>query len=179
MTIAELGALGEFLGFFAVLATLIYLAVQTHQSNRVAISQATRSVFSDFEAIWATLREDPERTRIVRVAVNDWDALSKNDQMIAHNFFCSLIAHFNNALEQRDKLPEMDDFIHAWEDNILGLVQCSGGKKWYDKCTYLFHPTGINRISKRLSNPDSLPPAWTDTMSWWCVDSAELESRKD
>jgi len=34
MTILELGALGEFLGSIAVLATLVYLSVQIRQNNR-------------------------------------------------------------------------------------------------------------------------------------------------
>ena len=34
MTLMELGALGEFLGSIAVLATLIYLAVQLRQNTQ-------------------------------------------------------------------------------------------------------------------------------------------------
>lgn len=105
MSLAQLGSLGEFLGFFAVLATLIYLALQTKHSKDVANSQAARSVSVDFQAIWSTLGEDIEKTEIIRFAVNDWDSISKNEQMIAHSFFCNLVAHFSSALEQEDKLP--------------------------------------------------------------------------
>jgi hypothetical protein len=40
MTITELGAIGEFVGSFAVLATLIYLATQIKQSQKFAMAQA-------------------------------------------------------------------------------------------------------------------------------------------
>lgn len=40
MTIAELGAIGEFVGSFAVLATLIYLAAQIKHSQKFAMAQA-------------------------------------------------------------------------------------------------------------------------------------------
>ncbi|MCP5183699.1 MAG: hypothetical protein H6993_07035 [Pseudomonadales bacterium] len=58
MTIAELGALGEFVGSLAVLATLIYLAIQTRQSKEAVISatrlnimdQRVRSLWSQSES---------------------------------------------------------------------------------------------------------------------------------
>ncbi|HEY5680804.1 MAG TPA: hypothetical protein VIS55_12115 [Pseudomonadales bacterium] len=40
MTIAELGSIGEFVGSFAVLATLIYLATQIKHSQKFAMAQA-------------------------------------------------------------------------------------------------------------------------------------------
>ena len=174
MTIAELGALGEFLGFFAVLATLIYLAVQTKQTKDIATSQAARNVIVDFQVIWSTLGEDIGRTRLIRLAVNDWDAISKDEQMIVHAFFINLVTHLTSALVQEDKLPDLNDFIIGWEDNVMGLLQCSGGRKWYDSSSYLFLPIVRERISYRLSNPEGLPPAWTETLSWWAADKAEL-----
>ena len=177
MTIAELGSLGEFFGFFAVLATLVYLAIQTQQSKKIAISEATRNVVSDFQILWNTLGDDPDKTRLIRIAVNDWDALSKNDQVIAHAFFINLIVHFTGALEMEDNLPELREFIHAWEENILGLVQCPGGHKWYDSCKYLFVPAVSKRINERLANAETLPPTWTDSLPWWCIDSTEIESK--
>jgi hypothetical protein len=41
MSLQELGAFGEFLGFFAILATLVYLSVQTKTAQK-----ATRWQFS-------------------------------------------------------------------------------------------------------------------------------------
>jgi len=168
---------GEFFGFFAVLATLIYLAIQTQQAKKIAILQATRNVVSDFQMIWSTLGEDAGKTRLIRIAVNDWEALSKNDQLIAHVFFVNLIVHFTSALAQADKLPELRDFVLGLEDNILGLVQCSGGHKWYDSCNHLFLDLVRNRIIERLASTKTLPLPWTETVPWWCTDSAEMEFR--
>ncbi len=51
MTIAELGSLGELIGSIAVLATLIYLAVQVRQNNistRIQSNHAINQKTSDF-----------------------------------------------------------------------------------------------------------------------------------
>jgi len=173
MSLGELGALGEFLGFFAVLATLIYLSLQTRQAKEVATSQAARNVVSDFQSLWEALGEDPEKTRLIRIGVNDWNDLARNEQMIAHVFFTNLIVHLSGALEQEERLPELSSFIRRWEDNVLGLLQCGGGRTWYESCEYLFVDTVRTRIAERLSDPDSLPPAWTETMPWWRIEQAD------
>ena len=173
MSIGELGALGEFLGFFAVLATLVYLAVQTRQTRKLATIQTARNVVADYQLLWSTLGEDPERTRLIRLAVNDWNGLHANDQMIAHSFFSDLVIHLASALEQQDQLPELEDFIRGWEDNVLGFLQCEGGRTWWDTCESFFLDVVRDRIAERLANPDELPPSWTDVMPWWKVDEAE------
>jgi len=153
------------------------LALQTKHAREVANSQAARSVSVDFQAIWSTLGEDIEKTEIIRFAVNDWDSISRNEQMIAHSFFCNLLAHFSSALEQEKKLPALEELTTGWEDNIMGLLQSEGGRKWYDTCSYLFLPILLERVRERLSNPESLPPAWTVTMSWWEVEESELNAK--
>ena len=173
MSIAELGALGEFLGFFAVLATLVYLAVQTRQTRNLATIQAARDVIADFQLLWSTLGEDREKTRLIRIAVNDWNALRANEQMVAHSFFVNLIIHLTSALEQEDRLPELKNFIRGWEDNVLGFLQCEGGRIWYEISEPLFLDGVRNRIAERLANAEDLPPSWTDLMPWWNLDEAD------
>ncbi len=41
MSIMELGALGEFLGVFALVATLIYLAIEVRQSKQAMAENST------------------------------------------------------------------------------------------------------------------------------------------
>jgi len=177
MSIAELGALGEFLGFFAVLATLVYLAVQTRQTRKLAAIQAARNVMADFQLLWSTLGEDREKTRLIRIAVNDWNGLHANEQMVVHSFFVNLIVHLSSALEQEDRLPKLKSFIRGWEDNVLGFLQCEGGRTWYETCEPIFLDTVRNRIAERLANAEDLPPSWTDLMPWWNVDEADRLER--
>jgi hypothetical protein len=60
MTITELGALGEFVGAFAVVMTLVYLAVQVRQSAKSAESNAIAQAASDHLANMRVLAENPE-----------------------------------------------------------------------------------------------------------------------
>ena len=53
MSIAELGALGEFIGSFGVIATLIYLAIQVRTNTRTTRAEASYNALHS----WAQLNE--------------------------------------------------------------------------------------------------------------------------
>ena len=89
MSIIELGALGEFVGSVAVLATLIYLAFQTRQ-NEIMLSQSrdaqTATMVQTNMGLWHNLYgkilESPDAARIFKttkegeeVAVEDRERL--------------------------------------------------------------------------------------------------------
>jgi hypothetical protein len=167
-----LGNLGEFFGAIAVLATLIYLAIQIRQNKDAIEIDSTRTIIQDFQSIWATLGADENFTLVIRRAVNDWDALSRNEQMRAHVFFVNLFTHYTSAIKL-EASAELHEFIVAWEDNVVGLLRTPGGEKWYQTSRYLYDPEAVARINNRLSDVDAGPPAWTELMSWWQVDEAE------
>jgi len=60
MTLSDLGALGEFLGSIGVIGTLIYLAVEIRQNNRIArasahleLARERRQIYEDANAIFS------------------------------------------------------------------------------------------------------------------------------
>lgn len=120
MSIQDLAAIGEFLGFFVILVTLVYLSVQTKISQRAIRTQSSREVIADFQSIWSAL-QNSTTARVIRKAVNDWDSLAHNDQMIAHSFFSGLIIHVANALELKKQLPELGTFVDGWKNNAMGF----------------------------------------------------------
>ncbi len=77
-------------------------------------------VIVDFQVVWSTLGKDINKSRLIRFAVNDWDSISKDEQMVVHSFLTSLITHFTSALVQQDKLPDLKTVLSGWEDNIMG-----------------------------------------------------------
>jgi hypothetical protein len=173
MDISELGSLGEFFGFFAVIGTLVYLAIQTRQSKQIAVGQAARTIVMDFQKVWEAIGREDEYTRLIRKAVNDWHSISRNEQTRVHSFFINMFIHFNSALEQERILPELIDHIHGWEENIMGFIATPGGKEWYEISNYLLNDPVRERVQNRLLDPKNLPPAWTDSLPWWRIEEDE------
>ena len=90
--------------------------------------------------------------------------------MIAHSFFGYLIIHLASALEVKSQVPELEEFVEAWENNVIGFLQTNGGARWWSAAEYLSLPSARERIRIRLADPDTLPPSWTETISWWNLD---------
>ena len=65
MTLQDLGAIGEFLGLFAILITLFYLAKQTHQSVEVSRGRETRTLIDQFN-VYLRLMTEPAHLAPVR-----------------------------------------------------------------------------------------------------------------
>ncbi len=167
MTIQDLGALGEFLGLFLVLASLVYLGVQTRQARQVAATETARAVVADFRAVWEGLVVDPHLPDIMRTGINDWASLDPTSQLRAHSFLCNVTTHFVAASKARH-VGELSDFLQGWEDNVLGVLQTPGGATWWQDAQHLFDPDVVAVLNGRLAKPDTLPLPWT-AMRWWQV----------
>ena len=93
-SIQDLGAIGEFVGAFAVVGTLIYLTLQVRQSTVQArltsIQAVNASNDSAFNPIYI-----PENTRIWTVGLENPDALEQGEWRIFGLLMTRLIASFD------------------------------------------------------------------------------------
>jgi hypothetical protein len=167
MSIQDLGAIGEFLGLFLVLATLAYLAIQTRQGKQVAASEAARGVVADYALLWSAITNDSEFSSIIRQSINDWDSQGEVDQLRSHAFLCNLTAHFV-AASKAAYIEDLASFLKSWEDNLLGVLQTPGGSSWWTQCQFFFDAEVVKHLNERLAKPDTLPPSWT-MVPWWRV----------
>lgn len=118
MTIAELGAIGEFVGSFAVLMTLVYLAVQVQQSKklleenqRIALSQTFQTRVSyrmetfkfGLEPHGAELLakfDTLDRGVSVEKRLINFDALSDSEKIQIRNYYSMALQAMENTLYQ-------------------------------------------------------------------------------
>ncbi len=80
MTLVEVGAIGELVGGLGVLATLIYLAAQVNQSNRLAsaqVHQETSRISSEFG-----MQTNREEVELAARIPTSWDELSATDRRL-------------------------------------------------------------------------------------------------
>lgn len=80
MTIADLGAIGEFVGSILVLVTLIYLAIQVHQTKQSVQSASLHSGISSMTQNNALLAANQEFADVVVKGFVD-DELSSTERM--------------------------------------------------------------------------------------------------
>ncbi len=92
MDIMELGAIGEMVGGVAVLATLIYLAVQVRQGNKTERAQAHRSWTREMNHAFFSPLQEPEFANMVRRAGEDFASLSGDEQLAVSAFWAAIIS---------------------------------------------------------------------------------------
>lgn len=81
-----LGNLGDFIGGFGVVATVIYLAFQIRQNTVSTRSATYQSVVADVSEWTLQIGLNPEAKRVFGVGIDDFESLSREEQA-QFNFF--------------------------------------------------------------------------------------------
>ena len=167
MNLQDLGAIGEFLGFIAVLGTLAYLSAQIRESRIAAGIAEVRALTADFREILGEVSHDPELANILRKGVTDWNSLSSLEQLRAHGVFANVLYMYLGSLPM-EHFPDGKAAVAMHEGNTLGLITSPGGAVWWSTMRPLFgNNPQFQRLDSRLADPTTLPPPWSATMPWW------------
>lgn len=116
-----IGAVGEVVGAVAVVATLLYLSVQTRQNTKAVRHAMTRGVAEDANAWRYKIVENPEISELLRGGLRDADALSPNDKYRFRMLMDALVFHWQHAFEAGEPVPSA---------NITRMLGTPGGI-WY------------------------------------------------
>lgn len=131
MTIAELGALGEFIGAFLLFASLIYVGIQIRQSNRTDRMNAMISFENQYRDTVAFFASSPEVTEIMAKGVVDWAGLDQADKHLVGPRLYALYRHAEIAFDQHNK------GLLDWEEvdrtmKVIGVYQLETGvQQWF------------------------------------------------
>lgn len=150
MTVVELGALGEFVGAFAMVATLIYLAVQIRQNTQTVQAAAVDASVGRINEVRKSLYEDAELSRIYLEGNAEPDALDDECRVRYRTFIHSVLWAAWNVYAQTT-LTGMGPTMWAAHIPLLKRVLSCPGGRWFwreyrDEFEESFR-TEIDRIS--------------------------------
>ena len=169
MSIVELGSLGEFIGALAVLATLIYLAMQVRQSNRHDRATARQAVLSNYISRSFQTAESPRLTKILRDALADYSNLDPSDKTAFDLFEQFWWGNLYQAiLSKEDGLLDDESFAMI-SDGFIGSIITPGGRDYWQEARK--NPSIpkklVSYVETCLSDPEGLPKAWTESHTHW------------
>ncbi len=154
MTIMELGALGEFLGSVAVLATLVYLSVQIRHANTQSQAAARYSFIDAYGQLNLTIVQDKGAASAWRRGL-EAEELDDDDKM---RFF-TLLGQFLNTwsvlydLYQEQQLPDTQWIVIR--KDILTALRTLGGRKFWDQVGQLcVHPSFCRAVQAILDSDE-------------------------
>ncbi len=82
MSIMELGALGEFVGAFAVVATLLYVGLQVRQNTKAVRGAAAHNATQSLQSWYVAIATNPQAAHVFRRGMSDPSALSEDDAFV-------------------------------------------------------------------------------------------------
>ena len=142
MDLETLARLGEFVGGFAVIASLAYLAIQIRQGNR-QVEQNTKSleasthqaIIGDLNAFRALLVQSEDLGRIYLDGLEDPSRLSPADQFRVRGLMQTLFSNLELQWKSRDSgLFSLDSL----DRTVLGVALASGARAWWAQARYLY-----------------------------------------
>ena len=113
MTIGEVGAIGELVGGLGVLATLIYLAAQVNQSNRLAsaqVHQETSRISSEFG-----MQMTREEMELAAKVTTGWEELSMMDRQLIGVRLSAVVNYYETLYYAHERGDVEDDL---WASRI-------------------------------------------------------------
>ncbi len=134
-----IGAVGEIVGAFAVVATLGYLAVQIRQNTKTVRAAMFQQATAASTALAEQLSRDPELTRIFVSGVNELGSLSEED----HARFTFMGISFYRDLEnihQQSRKGLIDE--EDWEgirESFLRTISRPGMETWWQENSFRFN----------------------------------------
>ena len=80
VTSIEFGRIVEVVGISGIIVSLIFLGYELKRSNDIAETEAVATIYSMTNEMGLALAENPELSRVFRLALSDFESLSPDDR---------------------------------------------------------------------------------------------------
>ncbi len=169
MDIMELGAIGELVGGVAVIATLVYLAVQVRQNANLAKAAAEREVNLVFQSNIDRWAANPALFQKGLVAFDD---LSHEDKFQFTNLVGPTVNHLDQTIRMQQRGLESEETLESYGLFITALVQEPGARSWWEQMKFGYLRGSREYIDARLADPERRPPPLTELIPWFGPEEA-------
>jgi hypothetical protein len=164
MTIADWGAVADLVSSVAVVASLIYLALEIRHNTTQQRREETVSIQHGQNSVIQSML-DP---RVVRAYVMTADgdlAVNPDDRSTAIVWVIQYINHFQIVCDLYDAGSLAQERFELWKAFAVSIVASKGIRSWWDdeNGKLAFMPKVRNLIDEKLCDPDS-PPLPFNTM---------------
>jgi len=134
----SLGNIGDFIGGFGVVGTVIYLAYQIRQNTASTRSATYQAVVADVSEWTLRIGLCPESTRIFITGSENLEDLSSEEVAQLNFLLASVIRHFENIHYQYITGAIDQDVWDGWSSRMLGVLGQPGVKAWWDSQKTVF-----------------------------------------
>lgn len=162
MTFAELGAIGEFVGSLAVLATLVYLAIQTRIGVKASMQKSSSDLLTRRQAIVVQFMD--EQFIQTFASLNVGDSIDATSAQKYTSLYVVWFSHVHDVWKQHKAGLVAEDFWKAELALITPSFAQPGFVAWWEKGKQFFDPAFVEMMENA---PRKYPVLFnSDTGDW-------------
>ncbi len=139
MDIMELGAIGELVGGVAVIATILYLAIQVRQNAMETRAASSQALTDSYNQVNLVIAANPARAALTRRAMADYLSLP-DDEKACFDFEAYSFCHVWETILHRERLGVADaETTKIARDTIKAIFGTSSGyRQWWARNQFPF-----------------------------------------
>ena len=150
-------AISSLVATIGVLVTLVYLASQLRESNKLARAGSLQNVLVGYvERQLTTLLSEPILRDAVQRGLHNWGEMCTDDQLLFHTWLSSEILHMQNVAQLRERglIDELD--YDAWLTYTASIVKTPGGNECWENIRIGLTASMVDIIETFIdSHPDA------------------------
>jgi hypothetical protein len=129
-----LGNYGEFIGAIAVVATLIYLAIQIRRNTQAMRATTTQALADSINSSNLLIAGDARLARLYRIGkFEEWDSLNEDEQF-CWSYLASAVCHSLEAVLMHHRLNQADvQTVELAKEQIRRLFSSRSYQRWWEE----------------------------------------------
>lgn len=170
-----LSAIAEIVGVVLVIVSLVYLATQVRQSNKMALAESERDLLAHWVNAVSGISEDDRTADIWHRGMDDFDSLSNIEKTRFTVILTRLINVYISALRMESKSLVGKQEVDIFGDVCLAMILTPGGRQWWRIMGPYF--TIHDLINARISKEGDHFPSWVDMVPFSRPEPADEAGR--
>jgi len=167
-----IAASAEVIGVVTIMLSLIYVAVQVRQSNKIAQGEAERDLHHHWMQGLESLVADKWTTETFLRGLADFDSLTSVEKTRLSYKLIELNVVYAAMLELNEKGMVSTKLTEQCGDVIFSYIMTPGGRRWWE----LNGPFQTNRdlINKRIELEGDAFPSFFETLPYHVIEDEYL-----
>ena len=148
-----LGNLGDFVGGIAVIATLVYLAMQVRQNTQLLRANALSASSAVNVSFNHLLGSNPAAARVFQVGIESFASLSEEDQRQFLNLLRGLVTSYEHMFQQYERGMFDEDVWHHRRGSLRRMLSLPHLEVWWEHRKDAFDSSFVEELDSATPSP--------------------------
>lgn len=158
-------AVAEVIGLITIVASLLYLGVQTKQANTHAAASSEIAWVDSLNSIFNAWVNDERTATVIRNGFSSFNELSKSDQALFQMRVGALINQWMLAKKLNAEGLLGEEHVSELKGVVTSILSTDGGMEYWEHDSKI--TPGGPELLEAVKQARGTQPTFTDLVPWW------------